>query len=165
MHIARFVIGEVRGPEIIPMLDALSTGGAGSLSTLHARSASHAVERMVSLALGAGGSWTEVFASRMVAESIDLIVHVDMRKTAAGLDRCVSEIVSVELGESGRAARTPLFTSAPHSGVLAGRGVPTGLVPTDIADYEAVGFDRSWLIGGDGQWVSPAGGREASGHA
>ncbi|WP_232376800.1 CpaF family protein [Amycolatopsis aidingensis] len=156
MHTARMVVGEVRGNEVIPMLDAMSTGGAGSLSTVHARSASMAIERLVSLCLGANAAWTTEFANRMVAESIDLIVHVDLVAGPGGLDRYVSEIVSVELGEQGRASRTYLFHRATgvSGGGLGRRSVPAGFVPTDIEDYARAGFDRAWLTGGgDGDWM------------
>lgn len=46
----RIVVGEVRGPEALTALDALSTGHEGSLLTVHARSASEAVDRVASLA-------------------------------------------------------------------------------------------------------------------
>ena len=37
-NLRRIIVGEVRGPEVLPMLDAMSTGD-GSLCTVHARSA------------------------------------------------------------------------------------------------------------------------------
>lgn len=159
MHTSRVIVGEVRGEEIIPMLDAMSTGGAGSLSTVHSRGAGNAIERLVSLCLGSNAAWTENFANRVVAESIDLIVHVRMIKTNSGLDRFVDEIISVELGEQGRPARTPLFKPDPARFPTVGhRGVPTGVVPNDVAEYEEQDFDRSWLIasGTDGEWHLPA---------
>jgi pilus assembly protein CpaF len=47
----RIVIGEVRGAEARPALSALGTGHAGSMLTLHARSAADAVRRLTTLAL------------------------------------------------------------------------------------------------------------------
>lgn len=150
MHTSRIIVGEVRGTEIIPMLDAMSTGGAGSLSTVHARSARGAVQRMISLCLGANPAWNETFAHRLISESVDLIVHVqldrqrDRRGTSIGLDRYVDEIVAVDQGEGGRTAFTELFRPDPHR--RAGtRGVPTGHRPADIADYVAAGFDPALL--------------------
>jgi pilus assembly protein CpaF len=150
MHTARIVVGEVRGREVVPMLNALSSGGAGSLSTVHARNADQAVHRMALLCLEANSAWTPEFAHDMVAQSIDLIVHVDLLDDGHGLDRSVSEIVTVEPGEHGRPARTHLFRRPTG----ARRAVPTGNVPTDIADFEHAGFDRNWLTGtGDGEWT------------
>ncbi len=149
MHTTRTIVGEVRGREIIPMLDALSTGGSGSLSTLHARNAGDAINRMARLCLEGNSAWTPELAHETVAHAIDLIVHVELVADGSSLDRYVAEIVSVEAGEYGRPARTYLFQRAAGR-----RSVPTGNLPTDIEDYERAGFDRNWLTcGSDGEWV------------
>ena len=48
------VVGEVRGPEALDMLGALSCGHDGSLGTVHAGSAAEALRRLETLALMAG---------------------------------------------------------------------------------------------------------------
>ena len=48
MNLRRIIVGEVRGSEAIPMLEAMSTGD-GSLCTIHARTAHHALDRLVTL--------------------------------------------------------------------------------------------------------------------
>lgn len=168
MHTSRLIVGEVRGTEIIPMLDAMSTGGAGSLSTVHARSARGAVQRMISLCLGANPAWNETFAHRLIAESVDLIVHLQLDRrrdtggNTVGLDRYVNEIVAVQQGESGRTAFTELFT--PDPGRRWGtRGVPTGYRPPDLDDYTSAGFDPHLLEdrGDGGDWMPPTTRRRA----
>ena len=160
MHRSRLIFGEVRGNEIIAMLNALSTGGAGALSTLHSRSAHGAVPRMVSLCLGANPSWTEVFANRLIAESIDLIVHVrfDRVRDHTGmiaLDRYVDEISAISQGEDGRVAFTRLFRPDP-TGRFGRRGIPTGHTPPRAEDYAHGGFDPALLRGTDGGgWQLP----------
>lgn len=73
----RIVFGEVRGPEMLTALDAMSTGHEGSLLTVHARSASGALNRMASLACG-GASWLDrASARREVAAAFDLVVHLE----------------------------------------------------------------------------------------
>lgn len=47
----RIVVGEIRGSEALILLDALSTGHAGSMGTIHARSSAHGLKRLESLAL------------------------------------------------------------------------------------------------------------------
>ena len=71
----RIVVGEVRGAEAFDMLQALSTGHAGSMSTIHARSAAEALWRLETLAL------LEVMATpesvhRQVYRAIDAVVVV-----------------------------------------------------------------------------------------
>ena len=53
----RIIVGEVRGVEAFDMLQAMSTGHDGSMSTIHARSAAEALWRLETLALAAGASW------------------------------------------------------------------------------------------------------------
>ncbi|MDQ3877166.1 MAG: Flp pilus assembly complex ATPase component TadA [Actinomycetota bacterium] len=85
----RLVVGEIRGAEALPAIDALSTGHAGSMVTVHAGSADQALVRIADLAAAAARSPTEVFRTR-VESSVDFIVHLDRN---AGL-RAVSDIVA-----------------------------------------------------------------------
>jgi pilus assembly protein CpaF len=50
----RIVVGEVRGPEVIDMLQALATGHEGCMTTVHARAADEALVRLEGMALLAG---------------------------------------------------------------------------------------------------------------
>ena len=45
----RLVVGEVRGPEALDMVQALNTGHAGSMSTIHANDADAAIDRLVAM--------------------------------------------------------------------------------------------------------------------
>jgi Flp pilus assembly CpaF family ATPase len=141
------------------MLDALSTGGAGALATLHSRSATGAVERMVSLCLGARPGWSTAFAYRLIAEAIDLIVHVRMDRVRdetgmVALDRYVDEIIAVSPGEDGRPAFTRIFRPDPRSG-LGQRGMPTEHRPPNFQDYLDAGFDPAVLRAPAGGWARP----------
>jgi pilus assembly protein CpaF len=73
----RIVVGEVRGPEAMAALAAMSTGHPGSMVTLHANSAADAAERMVSLGLQAGGGATEASLGRSFRRAFGLVVHLE----------------------------------------------------------------------------------------
>ena len=75
----RIVIGEVRGPEALAALTAMSVGHAGSLVTVHARSAADVPDRLVSLALLAGSGASEDALHGRVAAAFDLFVHLERR--------------------------------------------------------------------------------------
>lgn len=45
----RLIVGEVRGPEALDMVQALNTGHAGSMSTIHANDAESAIDRLVAM--------------------------------------------------------------------------------------------------------------------
>ena len=73
----RIVVGEVRGPEALLALDALSTGHAGSMTTLHAAGAERVPERLVEMALGARTAATEASLRARAVAAFDLIVHLE----------------------------------------------------------------------------------------
>jgi len=142
MNLRRIIVGEVRGPEVLPMLEAMSTGD-GSLCTLHARTAQHAIDRIVTLCLSAGVSMTEAFAYRLLAGSVDLVVHltlVDESATGGPKHRFVSHVVEIAgLGESSRPATTAVFGPGND-----GRAVPLHQ-PSCLPALVRAGFDPALL--------------------
>lgn len=71
----RLVVGEVRGPEAADMLDAMATGHAGSLSTVHAGSPRAALERLATLAHQAALGLPHEAVTQRIAGAIDLVVQ------------------------------------------------------------------------------------------
>ena len=73
----RIIVGEIRGAEARVFLDALNTGHRGSLTTIHANSATDALRRLAQLAMrGSGGGVPLHEVEAECARSIDVIVHV-----------------------------------------------------------------------------------------
>ncbi len=72
----RIVVGEVRGAEALDMVQALNTGHAGSMSTVHANSAADALRRLESMVCMAGDGVPVAMAADLVAAAIDLVVHL-----------------------------------------------------------------------------------------
>lgn len=75
----RVVVGEVRGPESLTALAAMSTGHEGSMASVHASSIDHAVDRMVALALQAPSAPSEGALRSSVEEAIDVYAHLERR--------------------------------------------------------------------------------------
>src|SRR3954454_5592852 len=98
----RIVVGEVRGGEALDMLSALTTGHEGSLTTVHATSASEALRRIETLALMAGVGLPHEAVREQVASAIDLVVH--QARTPSGERRVesVAEVVRVAGGAATR---------------------------------------------------------------
>jgi pilus assembly protein CpaF len=89
----RILVGEVRTPrEASALLEALSTGHEGSLTTIHAGSASGAVDRLA-LLLARAGELGEAAIARHVTQAIDILVHVSRDRAGA---RSVREIAAIE---------------------------------------------------------------------
>ncbi|TJZ62607.1 CpaF family protein [Chitiniphilus eburneus] len=72
----RILVGEVRGAEVLEMLQAMSTGHDGSMGTLHASSPRDAVYRLEMLAGFGGFAGSDLSLRRQIASAIDLIVEV-----------------------------------------------------------------------------------------
>ncbi|MBT8208629.1 MAG: CpaF family protein [Acidimicrobiia bacterium] len=71
----RLIVGEVRGAEALDMIQALSTGHAGSMSTIHANGPHDALLRLHTLALVGGGVDAETVKAQ-IARSIEVVVHM-----------------------------------------------------------------------------------------
>jgi pilus assembly protein CpaF len=98
----RIVVGEVRGPEALDMLTALSTGHDGSLCTVHAGSAAEALRRLETLALMADVGLPHAAIREQVADAIDLVV---CQARAADGTRRVTSVAEVVRVAGGAAAR------------------------------------------------------------
>ena len=98
----RIVVGEVRGPEALDMLTALSTGHDGSLCTVHAGSAAEALRRLETLALMADVGLPHAAIREQVADAIDLVA---CQARAADGSRRVTAVAEVVRVAGGAAAR------------------------------------------------------------
>ena len=100
----RIVVGEVRGPEALDMLGAMSTGHDGSLSTIHAGSPAEALRRLETLALMAGVGLPHAAVREQVASAVDLVVHQERGPDGARRVVAVAEVV--RRADGGVGART-----------------------------------------------------------
>lgn len=88
----RLVVGEVRGDEVLAMVQAMNTGHDGSWSTCHANSVSDALGRLETLVLQAAPSWPLAAVRAHLARSIDAVVHVARTNGAARRVVAVGEV-------------------------------------------------------------------------
>jgi pilus assembly protein CpaF len=72
----RIVVGEVRGPEVLDMLQAMNTGHDGSLSTVHANSARDALSRLETMVLMSGLTLPLRAMRDYIASALDMVIHV-----------------------------------------------------------------------------------------
>jgi pilus assembly protein CpaF len=118
----RIVVGEVRGPEALDMLQALNTGHDGSLTTVHANSPEDALRRVETLALMAGVGLPHAAIREQAASALDLIVHQSRLPDGARGVESVTEIVRVANGAGVRELyRRGGEPRPPRDGHLAGR--------------------------------------------
>lgn len=93
----RLIVGEVRGDEAIDMLQALNTGHAGSLSTVHANSSKDMISRLETMVLY--GLDIPIQAIRgQIASALDIIVHLSRMKDKSRKVIEISEITGMDNG-------------------------------------------------------------------
>ncbi len=101
----RIVVGEVRGPEAMDMIQAMNTGHEGSMSTGHANSAADMLFRLENMILM--GKEIPLGAIRQqIASGIDVIVHLGRQRDKT---RKVVEIAELCGLENGNISLNPLF--------------------------------------------------------
>jgi len=102
MRADRIVVGEVRGPEALDMLQALNSGHAGSMATVHANAPAEAMIRLETMALMAAPGLSVAAARRQVGSAVQLIVHLVREPSGR---RRVADIAEVRAGAQGPVLR------------------------------------------------------------
>jgi pilus assembly protein CpaF len=92
----RIIVGEVRGAEVLDMLQAMNTGHEGSMTTVHANSPRDAINRLVSMAGMATANFSEHLMFQTVARAIDLIVHLNRFPDGRRRIVSVAEVTGME---------------------------------------------------------------------
>ncbi|MGH2658966.1 MAG: CpaF family protein [Actinomycetota bacterium] len=137
MRPTRIVVGEVRGPEALDMLSAMNTGHEGSMGTIHANSARQALSKLRTYVLMAEEQLTPDVANEMIAETVDLVIHIRLDHRTG--TRRVVQVAEVAGLEAGRVLTNDLFRWGPEG------LVPTGVRPrfADRLDELATGLSPS----------------------
>jgi len=115
----RIVVGEVRGPEVMDMLQAANTGHRGLLTTLHAGGPQEVPARLEAMALTAPGAVLEV-VRQLIAGGIGAVVHLE--RSPAG--RRVAAVADLAAGILGQPAARPVRVAGPSGGLCATGHVP-----------------------------------------
>lgn len=101
----RIIVGEVRGKEVLDMIQAMNTGHSGSMSTGHGNSVEGMLRRLESMFLYAVS--LDIHAVRgQIAEAVDIMIHLE--KTSEGKRR-IAEITEVTGYEKGMFKLNPLM--------------------------------------------------------
>src|SRR5487761_829811 len=139
MKPSRVIVGEVLGDEIVTMLNAMTQGNDGSLSTIHANSSLEVFNRIATYAIQAQERLPVEATHMLIAGAIDFVVFVEKRneyQLGGRLRRFVSSIREVT-GVDGRVLSSEVFAAGRD-----GRTVP----PAPVSCIEALpqhGYDPS----------------------
>jgi pilus assembly protein CpaF len=92
----RIIVGEVRGAEVLDMLQAMNTGHDGSLSTVHANSARDALSRLETMVMISGIGISVTALREYISSALDMIIHVARLSDGTRKVVRVSEVVGME---------------------------------------------------------------------
>ena len=110
----RIIVGEVRGEEVLDMIQAMNTGHAGSLSTGHGNSPVGMIYRLEAMFLQAADFPISAIR-RQIAEGLDIIVHLGR---VPGGGRAVLEIAEIIGFSDGEISLSTLFKRDPKTGLV-----------------------------------------------
>jgi len=114
----RIIVGEVRGPEALDMLQAMNTGHPGSLSTAHANSPRDLLDRLETMVLMSEVNLDVPAVRRQVGSAIDLVLHT--QRCSDG-HRILAQVTSVSCAPDGDYRLEQLFErQADRAGADAG---------------------------------------------
>jgi Flp pilus assembly CpaF family ATPase len=124
MNPSRVIVGEVLGDEVVTMLNAMTQGNDGSLSTIHANSSSDVVYKIATYAIQAPERLPWEATVRLVATALDFVVFIRRVRTEDGQRRVVESIREVAgIGEDGQLQTNELWGPDPFGRITRHRGV------------------------------------------
>jgi Flp pilus assembly CpaF family ATPase len=139
----RVIVGEVRGAEVLSLLNAMSQGNDGSMCTVHAHSSQGAFARLAMYAVQAPERLPIEATSLLVANALDLVVYIahDAPRRGGQRSRYVSSVREVVGADGPLVVSNEVF--APGPGRRAVPGAP--LRHRTLEDLCEAGFDPAVL--------------------
>lgn len=137
----RIMIGECRGKEAFDMLQAMSTGHNGSMTTLHANDSRDAIARLEMLVGMAAPELPMIFIHRQIASAINIVVQT-MRLEGGG--RKITQISEIVGLQGDAISMHDIFrfeqTGIDSTGAADGFFEATGMYPNCLERLERLGF-------------------------
>jgi pilus assembly protein CpaF len=141
----RVIVGEIRGPEVVPMCNAMSMGNDGSMATLHASDSRGAFVKLASYAVQGPERLPLEATNLLVATALHFVVH--LAEARDDKTRVVSSIREVIDADDKQVISNEVYRPGPD-----GRAVPGVPLRTDtVEQLVEAGFDPDLLNEG-GRW-------------
>lgn len=138
----RIVLGEVRGSEVIDMLQAMNTGHDGSLTTIHANSPRDALSRLENLIGMGGANLSPRTLRQQISSAIQVIIQVSRLNDGTRKVISVHEITGME-GDVVTSQEIFYFhrTGIDVNGAVIGKFQPTGIRPMLAEKLKTYGIE------------------------
>lgn len=145
----RIVVGECRGGESLDMLQAMNTGHAGSMTTLHSNTPRDGLRRLEVMVLMAGMELPLNAIRQQISGAIDLVVQLTRLPTG---QRIISQVTEVQGLEGDTLALADIFTLQGHGNTVEEHSVgpsiamPTGDVPMFVQRLPTAARSRALAL-------------------
>jgi pilus assembly protein CpaF len=96
MRPERIIVGEVRGPEVFDLLQAMNTGHDGSMGTIHANSPRECLNRIESMIAMGGFSLPAKTVREIIVGSIDVIIQAQRLRDGSRRITHITEVLGLE---------------------------------------------------------------------
>ncbi|GAA1029185.1 MULTISPECIES: CpaF family protein [Amycolatopsis] len=143
----RVIVGEVRGPEVIPLTNAMSMGNDGSMGTLHSSSSQGAFTKLAAYAVQGPERLPMEATNLLVAAALHFVVHLEKPRDDAS-KRVVSSIREVVGADNAQIISNEVWRPGPDL-----RAVPGAPLRTDTLDLLVdAGYDPDLFERREGWW-------------
>jgi pilus assembly protein CpaF len=135
----RIIVGEVRGAEVLDMLQAMNTGHDGSLTTIHANSPRDALLRLETLVAISGLNIQQEAIRRYISSALDVIIHISRLVDGSRKIISLQEITGMEGNVITMQEIFPFEqTGIDDKGTVKGRFRASGIRPRFIERFKAL---------------------------
>jgi pilus assembly protein CpaF len=144
----RVIVGEIRGPEVVPMCNAMSQGNDGSMATIHASSSRIAFARLAAYAAQGPERLPVEATNLLVGSAVHFVVH--LAKADDRTTRVVSSIREVVGADGAQIISNEVYRPGADRRA---RPVPGALRTDTLDDLVDAGLDPGVLENPDGRWA------------
>jgi pilus assembly protein CpaF len=136
----RIIVGECRSGEALDMLQAMTTGQDGSLSTGHANTPRDMLRRLETMVLMTGYELPLRAIREQIASAVDLLVHTARLKDGSRKVTNITEVYGIEDDEILTQDIFAYEQTAVVDGKIQGELKPTGIRPTFMGQFARAGI-------------------------
>ena len=138
----RIILGEIRGAEVLEMIQAICSGHGGSLSVIHANAPEDVLYRVEGMILTSGVPLNMEAIHRLIAASINLVV---LQEQLLDGSRKVTHIAQINGLKDGRVVLEDIFLfdveDIDSQGRVRGKWKATGILPVFYSKLKKAGVD------------------------
>jgi pilus assembly protein CpaF len=96
MRPERIIVGEVRGPEVFDLLQAMNTGHDGSMGTIHSNSPRECLNRIESMIAMGGFTLPQKTVREIIVGSVDIIIQAMRLRDGSRRITHITEVIGME---------------------------------------------------------------------